>query len=255
MVEGKELALRTTRKDYQANNVIFSLSVPNQLLFQWHRMVQKPRDYILLLNSSIVDQAVADCLQVADNLACRAGRLRSQVATSSSGKRKVLLEKCAHIPVHCGSTVAPQPLLEEVDHLRAELADTLVEMADRKEGITTLMARMAQERAAVINCGKTVEESSQRHRRRKISHFRSVAEAALWFADSFGLIPDQLNTHTATSGEQIAINFGEGTSQASPLPTTTVLPDEFCATQTLYLLDRFGVSDEFYHELTQVKLI
>ena len=261
MVEGKELALRTTRKDYQANNVIFSLSVPNQLLFQWHRMVQKPRDYIPLLNSSIVDQAVAiqtDCLQVADNLACRAGRLRSQVATSSSGKRKVLLEKCAHIPVHCGSTVAPQPLLEEVDHLRAELADTLVEMADRKEEITTLkgeMAKMAQERAAVINCGKTVEESSQRHRRRKISHFRSVAEAALWFAFSFGLIPDQLTTHTATSGEPIAINFGEVTSQASPLPTTTVLPDEFCAMQTLYLLDRFGVSDEFYHELTQVKLI
>ena len=50
--EGKELALRTTRKDYQseANDVISSLSVPNQLLYQWHRMVQKPRDYIPLVN-------------------------------------------------------------------------------------------------------------------------------------------------------------------------------------------------------------
>ena len=28
--------------------------------------------------------------------------------------------------------------------------------------------------------------------------------------------------------------------------------DEYVALQTLYLLDRFGVSDEFYHELTQV---
>jgi len=102
------------------------------------------------------------------------------------------LGKCAHIPVHCGSTVAPQPLLEEVDSLRAELADALVEMADRQE-ITSLkeaMARIAQERAAVINHGKTVEQSSERHKRRKLSHFRSVAEAALWFADSFGLIPD-----------------------------------------------------------------
>ena len=26
--------------------------------------------------------------------------------------------------------------------------------------------------------------------------------------------------------------------------------DEYVALQTLYLLDRFGVSDEFYHELT-----
>ena len=30
--------------------------------------------------------------------------------------------------------------------------------------------------------------------------------------------------------------------------------DEFSAMQTLYLLDRFGVSDEFYHKLTQVSL-
>ena len=32
-VEGKELALRNTRKDLQADEPIFSLSVPNQLLF------------------------------------------------------------------------------------------------------------------------------------------------------------------------------------------------------------------------------
>ena len=260
-VEGKELALRTTRKDFiaEASEVIFSLSVPNLLLFQWHRMVHEPRDYIPLLNSSIADKAVAiqsDCSQVADNLACRAGRLRSQVATATSGKREALLGRYAHIPVYRGSTVSPQPLLEEVDSLRTELADTLVEMADRQEEITTLkeaMAKMAIERAAVMNKGKTVEESSERHRRRKLSHFRSVTEAALWFAESFGLVPDQLNTHTATSGERINIQFGEGTSQSSPQPVTTRIPDEFCAMQTLYLLDRFGVSDEFYHELTQVK--
>ena len=157
--------------------------------------------------------------------------------------------------VYRGSTVSPQPLLDEVDSLRIELTDTLVEMADRQEEISTLkeaMAKMAMDRAAVMNHGKTVEESSERHRRRKLSHFHSVTEAALWFAESFGLIPDQLSTHTATSGERITIQFGEGNSQGSPQPVTTRIPDEFCAMQTLYLLDRFGVSDEFYHELTQV---
>ena len=84
-----------------------------------------------------------------------------------------------------GRTVAPQPLLEEIDSLRVELADTLVEMADRQEEITTLrqaMEKMAIKRAALMNYGKMVEESSERHRRRKLSHFCSVAEAALWFA-------------------------------------------------------------------------
>ena len=227
-------------------------------------MVHKPRDYIPLLNSSIADKAVAirsDCSQVGDNLACCAGRLRSQVATATSEKPEVLLGRYAHIPVHHGSTVSPQPWLDEIDSLRIEHADTLVEMADRQEEVMTLrqlMAKMTMERAAVMNHGKTVEESSEHHRRWKLSHFCSVTEAALWFAKSFGLIPDQLTTHTATSGEQISIHFGEGTSQASQQPITTRLPDEFCAMQTLYLLDRFGVSDEFllfYHELTQVKQI
>ena len=95
-VEEKELALRTTRKDLQADKAIFSLSVPNQLLFQWHRIAQKPRDYIPLPNDSIVDKALAirpDCCQVADNLAFCAIRLRSQVATATSGRREVLLGK------------------------------------------------------------------------------------------------------------------------------------------------------------------
>ena len=67
-VEGKELALRTTRKSYraEANEVIFSLSVSNQLLFHWHRMVHKPRDYIPLLNSSCGDTS-GDDRQTGDN--------------------------------------------------------------------------------------------------------------------------------------------------------------------------------------------
>ena len=93
--------------------------------------------------------------------------------------------KCAHIPVYRGSTVAPQPVLEEIDSLRVELVDTLVEMADRQEEIITLrqaMQKMAIKMAAMMNHGKMVEESSERHRRQKLSHFRSVTEAALWFA-------------------------------------------------------------------------
>ena len=47
--------------------------------------------------------------------------------------------------------MSPQLLLEEVDSLRTELADTLVEMADRQDEITTLkeaMAKVAIERGA-----------------------------------------------------------------------------------------------------------
>ena len=88
---------------------------------------------------------------MAENLACRAGHLGH-----CHLRREALLGRYAHIPVYHGSTVSPQPLLDEVDSLRIELAETLVEMADRQEEITTLkevIAKMAMDRAAVMNHG------------------------------------------------------------------------------------------------------
>ena len=57
-----------------------------------------------------------------------------------------------------------------------------MQMQDREEEVTTLkqkMAQLLQEREAVVNKGKTVEKVSERQRRRKLSHFRSVSEAGL----------------------------------------------------------------------------
>ena len=76
-----------------------------------------------------------------------------------------MLGKCAHIPVYRGSTVTPQALLEEIDSLRVEMADTLVEMADKQKEITTLrqtMEKMAIQRAAMMNHGKRSHQSNTR---------------------------------------------------------------------------------------------
>ena len=164
--------------------------------------------------------------------------------------------KSIAIPVCQGEAVAPQPLMEEIENLHVELATATMQMQDREEEVTTLkqkMAQLLQEREAVVNKGKTVEKVSERQRRRKLSHFRSVSEAGLWFAETFGLVLDRLTTHTIESGETVFINFSTTSeSQVPHPPETSRIVDDFCAMQTLYLLDRFGVSDEFYHELTQV---
>ena len=39
--------------------VLFSLQVPNKLLYEWHGKVSDPMDYLPLLNESIVDGVVA----------------------------------------------------------------------------------------------------------------------------------------------------------------------------------------------------
>ena len=104
------------------------------------------------------------------------------------------------------------------------------------------------ERSEMVNTGKSYDDLSGRQKRRKLSQFQRAVDAAFWFSESFGLVPVQLMVHTSQIDESLTIPLSDN---SAPLPDTP-LAREFCAMQTLYLLDRFGVSDEFYHELTQV---
>ena len=103
-----------------------------------------------------------------------------------------------------------------------------------------------------MHSGKKVEEMSKRHQRRKLSQFGSAAECALWFAQSFGLILESVSVRTSGSGEVINVPLSNSEQQQTSSSPEERKVDEYAALQTLYLLDRFGVSDEFYHELTQV---
>ena len=137
--------------------------------------------------------------------------------------------------------------------LESELISTMEELALTKDAVTYTkkqLQKLMVERDEMVHCGKKVEEMSKRHRRRKLLEFGSAAESALWFAESFGLIPESLNVRTSGSGEVISVPLSDS-EQPSTTPECRKV-DEYVTLQTLYLLDRFGVSDEFYHELTQV---
>ena len=116
----------------------------------------------------------------------------------------------------------------------------------------TQLNQLLLERDSFVNVGKVVEHVSVRQQRRKLTQFCDSTEAALWFAESFGLIPEALTVRTVHSEDQITIPLGPHHSSDITTNATVREVDEFTALQTLYLLDRFGVSDEFYHKLTQV---
>lgn len=103
----------------------------------------------------------------------------------------------------------------------------------------------------MVNTGRKYQEVGAKQKKQKLAHFQKAADAALWFGESFGLVPAQLTVQSSAIDEAITIPLGDS---STPLPNAQ--PNirevsEFSAMQTLYLLDRFGVSDEFYHELTQ----
>ena len=69
---------------------------------------------------------------------------------------------------------------------------------------------------------------------------------------SYGLTPTTLNV-VSDSGAPITIPLSDGPAPSSFADNpSTALSAEVATARTLYLLDRFGVSDQFYHELAQV---
>jgi SpoVK/Ycf46/Vps4 family AAA+-type ATPase len=77
--------------------------------------------------------------------------------------------------------------------------------------------------------------------RRKIKEFRSKAETALWFAESYGLLE-------STDGQTVKVDFNPSSSKSS----CQDLPEEERQKikDLLFILEKFNVSESAYRELT-----
>ena len=98
------------------------------------------------------------------------------------------------------------------------------------------------------NSGKTIEEVSPRQARRKMKDITTFSKQALWFTESFGLVPDYVQMHKAQSGSPVKVTLCE--NYPTPSPSAPSENDYAKVRQILYILDRFAVSDEAYHELS-----
>ncbi|CAG2210920.1 unnamed protein product [Mytilus edulis] len=70
---------------------------------------------------------------------------------------------------------------------------------------------------------------------------KTQSAKALWFAETYGLTPKNLVFETE-HGEDINIRFGEQTESQSE-------NDEIRLKEILFLLDKFAISDQAYHEI------
>ena len=94
----------------------------------------------------------------------------------------------------------------------------------------------------------------QRQKRRKIAQLKSYTRLALEPLQSYGLTP-QTVTAVTDQGCSVSLELSEAPPQTTgPAQISTAEPEENTRS-VLFLLDRFGVSDEFYHELAQVHTV
>ena len=99
----------------------------------------------------------------------------------------------------------------------------------------------------VQNVGKSFDEVQLRQQRRKVAALRERIKDALWFCDSFGL--NLVSVIFKSKAEKLVeIHYDKRSDSNSDEADKT--DDQVLA--ILYLLNRFGVSDQFYHEVSMV---
>lgn len=132
---------------------------------------------------------------------------------------------------------------QEMDLLLQEMAASIMEY----ENVTPSESNTCTTPPSFTNRGRTIEEVSPRQRRRKLKEIKTFTNCSLWFAESFGLIPEFVQMRKQNSGSPVKITLNKHNSNDKPQPGQE---DYESVEQILYILDRFTVSDEAYHELS-----
>lgn len=253
-------------------DAVLTLRVPNRLLLEWSQN-RGNKSYISLLNESVREQVVhvrEDCARVEERLYSAARKLHSEMKRCRSGrKRQSYVGGEYHLFVLEGETTNIGDILDEREMRNAEVERWKLLVQEKESAIDSLLIDMAaeittlteeveakeselsavREASGYSNKGKSIEDVQPRQARRKLSEVASLAKKALWFADTFGLIPESLNVRKAVSGQVVTLKLGR---PAVDTPQPQQSSDDEKVAQILYLLDQFAISDEAYHELASI---
>ena len=93
--------------------------------------------------------------------------------------------------------------------------------------------------------------SKTKNKQCTLKAFLTRAETAIWFAKAFGLELQSLKVKEAKTGKTHEVNAETKTDEPGEHSTSQTGMSR--VEQILYLLDKFCVSDEFYHELSMIE--
>ena len=107
--------------------------------------------------------------------------------------------------------------------------------------------KLINKKVGTANSGKEFSEITENNKSRKIKEFKSKAEIALWFVESYGLVPQYLKLES-TDGQTVKVDFNPSSSKSSYQD----LPEEERQKNKdlLFILETIHVSESAYRELT-----
>lgn len=98
--------------------------------------------------------------------------------------------------------------------------------------------------------GQMINQVGLRQQQRHLKEIREKAEQALWFAETYGLTPQSIQFKD-TKGDEISLNLNDEQSTTSYENLDEEEKEK--VKMILYIMDRFSISLDGYHELTQTQ--
>ncbi len=202
---------------------------------------------------------------IEQRIAVGACKLMASVGKARGRQREKLLNGVFHLFVKDNEAQSFHAMSQKTDQLEAKLLEKsqetqqlIEQLGEKDEEIAILLEEMEMELShpdhlspTFGNKGKQIHNLSPRQQRRKLSDCKSFIQQALWFCETFGLTPHFINLKKTATGSPVKMALSSPTCTT----TTTCSPTEEVdnhskVCQMLYILDRFAVSDEAYHELS-----
>lgn len=142
-----------------------------------------------------------------------------------------------------------QKYKDETNKLLEDMAADILTFSDELE-LQSARLEELRDQQNPTNKGKKIEDVSSRQARRKVAQVTTLSKQALWFAHSFGLEPESVQFRKVASQSLLTVQLDDHSESGTSQPPSQVDLDR--VHQVLYLLDKFAVSDEVYHELTML---
>ena len=258
--------------------VPISLRLSNQFIIELQNVHTEHPDLSLL--DILTSQLSFVCFTDSSRLAERIHLLVSQVSqqykrtnkTKGPSGRKKFLKRVHTVAVYDTELEDPRFLKRELETVKRDLvllqlkyASVYQELVDAKKTIEkqeVTIDKLQKENAQLfeylqtkvgtgclpVNRGKEFHKVGTQQQRRKLVSLKEHASKALWFADTFGLLPTKLTFKTKL-GNKVSVPLNDDSPGRSTGFKDLSQEDKLKIQQLSFILDKFSVSDVFYHEL------
>lgn len=126
-----------------------------------------------------------------------------------------------------------------------DLENTLHSSLDKNEKLLNYI-KLLKSKTVTCKTKSNFDSMSALVKHRTIREIKKKSEKALWFAESFGLLPISITFQSETSKVNVDLSTSKGSTRYDELDPTYKQK----LREIILIMDKFGISDAAYHELT-----